>query len=163
MYENGGPVFLMIGGEGALSPKWMIDGTWLRYARKYKALCVSVEHRFYGKSHPTEYAEFFTYLPTNLKNYSADATFFFFRDISTKNLAYLTSQQALADLALFITTFSSDYGLPQGTKWITFGGSYPGSLSAWMRMKYPHLVHAAVSTSGPLLAVSDFKGILYLK
>lgn len=51
----GGPVFLMIGGEGEASPQWMVEGTWLRYAEKYNAYCVMVEHRFYGKSHPTKY------------------------------------------------------------------------------------------------------------
>ena len=36
--------------------------------------------------------------------------------------------------------------------WIAFGGSYPGSMAAWAREKYPHLIQGSVSSSGPLLA-----------
>ncbi|KAK9877980.1 hypothetical protein WA026_020195 [Henosepilachna vigintioctopunctata] len=111
-YNDGGPIFLMIGGEGEASDKWMTQG-----------------HGYYGKSYPTE-------------------------DLSVKNLVYLSSEQALADLANFITTMNSQYKLKG--KWIAFGGSYPGSLAAWLRMKYPHLVHGAMSASGPLLADVDF-------
>lgn len=68
----------------------------------------------------------------------------------------MSSEQALADLAYFIEAMNED--LPVGTKWIVHGGSYPGSLAAWMRMRYPHLVHGAMSASGPLLAKLDFKG-----
>lgn len=71
---------------------------------------------------------------------------------------FLTSEQALADLAFFISSFNKNLSLSDSTKWIAMGGSYPGSLAAWMRLKYPHLVHGAVSTSGPLLAVLDFEG-----
>lgn len=53
-YKAGGPVFLMIGGEGPANPAWMQYGTWLSYAQKLGALCFLLEHRFYGKSHPTE-------------------------------------------------------------------------------------------------------------
>ena len=42
------------------------------------------------------------------------------------------------------------------TTWITFGGSYPGSLSAWMRLRFPHLVTGSVSSSGPLFAKLDY-------
>ena len=38
---------------------------------------------------------------------------------------------------------------------ITFGGSYGGMLAAWMRIKYPEMVNAAVVSGGPLLY---FKG-----
>ncbi len=75
--------------------------------------------------------------------------------MSVKNMVYLSSEQALADLANFVTEMNTAHNLT-GTKWITFGGSYPGSLSAWFRLKYPHLVHGAVSTSGPMFAKADF-------
>jgi hypothetical protein len=52
-YKAGGPVFLMIGGEGSANPAWMVAGQWLRYAKKYNAYCLMLEHRYYGKSHPT--------------------------------------------------------------------------------------------------------------
>lgn len=83
----------------------------------------------------------------------------FFSNMSVANLKYLSSEQALADLAYFIVGMNKKYNLPKGTKWIAFGGSYPGNLAAWVRAKYPHLVHGAMSASGPLLAKIDFKGI----
>lgn len=83
-------------------------------------------------------------------------SFFRFRDISTENLRYLSSEQALADLAYFITSMNAQYNLTDANRWIAFGGSYPGSLAAWVREKYAHLVHGSISTSGPLLAKVDF-------
>ena len=53
-YKTGGPVFLMIGGEGEISEKWMKKGAWMKYAKQFNAICFQVEHRYYGKSHPTE-------------------------------------------------------------------------------------------------------------
>lgn len=85
---------------------------------------------------------------------------FFCRDLSNDNLKYLSSEQALADLAFFITAMNKKYNLKENIKWIAFGGSYPGSLAAWLREKYPHLVHGAISSSGPLLAKVDFFGKL---
>ncbi|CAI5694616.1 unnamed protein product [Oreochromis niloticus] len=129
-YRPGGPVFLMIGGEGPANPAWMEHGTWLTYAEKLGALCLMLEHRFYGKSHPT-------------------------MDLSTDNLRFLSSRQALADLAHFRTMIAKARGLTD-RKWVAFGGSYPGSLAAWFRLKYPHLVHASVATSAPVYATVNF-------
>lgn len=131
-FKNQGPVFLMIGGEGPADPRWMVKGQWIEYAKKFGALCINLEHRYYGESHPT-------------------------KDMSIKNLQYLSSSQALADLANFITAINERYRLNKNVRWIAFGGSYPGSLAAWLRLKYPHIVHAAVSSSGPLLAKVNFK------
>lgn len=43
---------------------------------------------------------------------------------------------------------------------ITFGGSYPGSLSGWMRLKFPNLIQGSVASSGPVLAQLDFQEYL---
>ncbi|XP_049582929.1 thymus-specific serine protease [Syngnathus scovelli] len=129
-YKPGGPVFLMIGGEGPANPAWMQHGTWLTYAEKLGAICFMLEHRFYGRSHPTV-------------------------DLSTENLRFLSSRQALADLAHFRTVMAETRGLVN-RKWVVFGGSYPGSLAAWFRLKYPHLVHTAVATSAPIHATVNF-------
>lgn len=40
-----GPVFLMIGGEGEASPKWVVDGEMMILAEKYNALALQLEHR----------------------------------------------------------------------------------------------------------------------
>ncbi|KAH0535652.1 hypothetical protein KQX54_017950 [Cotesia glomerata] len=185
-FKPGGPVFIMIGGEGEASAKWMAEGQWIEYAKQFRALCFQLEHRFYGKSHPTHLLLFIDFHCKNDgivvceyllegKGFTLNLCFhkhviytgptvltrpsniIKHRDLSIKNLVYLTSEQALADLAYFIEGMTHLHQIPAGTKFIVFGGSYPGSLAAWMRVKYPHLVHGAVSSSGPLLAKIDFQ------
>ncbi|XP_018571389.1 putative serine protease K12H4.7 [Anoplophora glabripennis] len=124
-------IFLMIAGEGQASVSWMTGGAWIEPAEKYGALLFELEHRFYGVSHP-------------------------FDDLSTENLRYLSSRQALEDTATFINGMNQEYNLTKDAKWIVFGGSYAGSLAAWLRQKYPHLVQGAMSASGPLFAQLDF-------
>ena len=49
------------------------------------------------------------------------------RDLSVENLQFLSSEQALADLAYFIQYAKHKYKLlSKDQKLITFGGSYPG-------------------------------------
>lgn len=79
-----------------------------------------------------------------------------FSDLSTENLKYLTSQQALQDIANFIEFIRRKHNLFKN-KWVIFGGSYSGSLAAWFRLKYPHLVVGAVASSAPIQAKLNFK------
>ena len=50
--SSNGPVFLMVGGEGEANPIWLTAGSMVKYAEQFGALCLYLEHRFYGKSHP---------------------------------------------------------------------------------------------------------------
>lgn len=52
---------------------------------------------------------------------------------------------------------SGQYKITPKNPWLTIGGSYPGALSAWFRNKYPHFTIGAISSSGVVLAVEDFR------
>merc|ERR1711971_750096 len=132
-YKEGGPAFIMIGGEAEASPGWLKFGQWYKWAEQHGAAFFQLEHRFYGQSQPTE-------------------------DMSVENLGYLSSRQGLHDLAHFMAAMNTQHRITGN--WVTFGGSYPGSLSAWMRLRFPHLVAGSVSSSGPLFAKLDFSEYL---
>ena len=70
-------------------------------------------------------------------------------------MVYLNSEQALADLAYFISQMNNNkmYRTTEKNKWITVGGSYPGALSAWFRYKYPHLTVGAIASSAVIEAI----------
>jgi serine protease 16 len=138
-WDGTGSVFLCVGGEGPpLETDVVVTGDvhcadMVTLAPQHKALILAVEHRYYGESLPTP-------------------------DFTTPNLKWLSSQQALADLAQIRTYLSGVYGMTSNNRWVSWGGSYPGMLSAWFRLKYPHLVWAAVSSSAPVRAEANMEG-----
>jgi pimeloyl-ACP methyl ester carboxylesterase len=69
----------------------------------------------------------------------------------------LNSEQALADLAIFIQTKNTELGLTN-PKWVVFGGSYPGALALWFKKLYPTLAVGAVGSSAPVEPRLDFFG-----
>ena len=93
--------------------------------------CINYLCRYYGTSRPTS-------------------------DLSNSNLVYLSSRQALADVSTLKQVITAQYKLTDKIKWISFGGSYSGALSAWLRLKYPDVVDGAVATSAPVLAKFNF-------
>ena len=140
--------FLCVGGEGpGLSEHALIDsvhcsGDMLelaqRLSNKVSIHLFALEHRYYGLSYPQFFDKHGNSTPA----------------LATENLVFLSSKQALADVAHFVESRQ----LPSDTKWVTFGGSYPGFLAAMARQFYPNLIHAAVSSSAPMHILLDFAG-----
>jgi hypothetical protein len=100
-------------------------------AKELNGTMFYTEHRYYGKSHPTE-------------------------DTSTKNLEFLTAKQALADLASFIEYIKASSEGHKNSGVVVVGASYSASLATWARRLYPNLVDGAWSSSAPLFAKLDF-------
>jgi pimeloyl-ACP methyl ester carboxylesterase len=149
-YENttsfggaGHPIFLVVGGEGAIPPSTGIFYPWVTdvLAPRFKALVIEPEHRFYGSSLPRG------------------------NDFSNEALELLTPQQALADIATLLLATQLKYNCTAAHKVrcpvLTIGGSYPGFLSAMMRLRYPAIVDMAYAASAPLLfyaqTISQYK------
>ena len=131
----GSPIICIMGGEGAIPPSTGIFYPWVGVdlARRFRALIVEPEHRFYGTSNPVGPAPF-----------------------DTESLRLLTPQQALADAANLIIAKRKEFnctsaGTPGYCPVITIGGSYPGFLSAMMRLRYPDVVDMAYSASAPTM------------
>jgi serine protease 16 len=151
---------LCTGGEGpGFTKSVLIDsvhcsGDMLELAKRiaqtktHDVVLYALEHRYYGKSYPD-------FEDAKTGNQTSPLT--------VENLHFLSSRQALEDLAHFVHAMNQDTSTDDDEEnamntWVTFGGSYPGMMSMYARYKYPHLIFASVSSSAPLQLRVDFPG-----
>uniref|UniRef100_A0AC35TR50 Serine protease K12H4.7 n=1 Tax=Rhabditophanes sp. KR3021 TaxID=114890 RepID=A0AC35TR50_9BILA len=130
-------LFLLIGGEGELETKWTgkAEYQYLQMAKEHSAYVVQVEHRFFGKSQPLNTTEL------------GGQNFY--------NLRYLTTQQALEDLAVYMKATNAHFKNP---RWVVFGGSYPGAMAAVFRERYPDMSVGAIASSAVVNVQTDYYG-----
>ena len=129
----GHPILVILGGEGPVT-QILYPFVSERLAKAYGAYVLQTEHRFYGNSQP---------VGLNVSNHQLDL--------------YLSPEQALADWIRLIQHVQVKLGCAvhdrMSTNYcpvITIGGSYPGFLSAMMRLNYPNVVDIAYASSAPL-------------
>ena len=119
-YKPGGPVIVLESGEDDATDRlpYLQKGIAHQLAEATGGIAVVLEHRYYGTSFPTP-------------------------DLSTENLRFLTTQQALADTDYFARHVVFK-GLEHHkltaphTPYIAYGGSYAGAFVAFLRKTYPH-------------------------
>jgi len=134
-YKEGGPMFLLIGGEWNVESHafeignggGQLYGQLEKWLKEYHAGIIYLEHRYYGESIPRVHE--------TLEDYS-----------------WLSSRQALNDIAEFIQQMNQARNITG--PWISFGCSYGGSLATWLRTKFPHLIHGSIADSAPVLAAN---------
>ena len=108
------PVFIYTGNESPVEEYVNNTGLVWNLAEKFSALIVFAEHRYFGESIPNI---------TGLRSC----------------VAYLNSEEALADYASLVNRIKNDWGAKDSAI-IAFGGSYGGMLAAWMRIQYPSAI-----------------------
>ena len=159
--------FLCCGGEGpSLSTSVLIDsvhctGDMLVLAKKlfdqnWNIHLFALEHRYYGDSWPKAIR-----LGQDQGNDYSDNEEVV-DGVDYTDFTYLSSRQAVRDIIQFVQSpevaehLVSVSSVNQDIQWITFGGSYPGMLSAWSRLLHPDVIHGAVSSSAPVQPELDF-------
>jgi hypothetical protein len=118
-YKEGGPVIVLQSGETDAAGRliFLQKGILHQMAEATNGIGVVLEHRYYGTSMPTP-------------------------DLSTENLRFLTTDQALADEAYFaknvVFAGLEDKNLTSpNVPYIGYGGSYAGAFNALLRKLYP--------------------------
>ncbi|KAL9605349.1 MAG: hypothetical protein Q9179_001442 [Wetmoreana sp. 5 TL-2023] len=137
-YKDGGPVIVLQSGEtdGTGRLPFLQKGIVHQLAQATNGIGVILEHRYYGTSFPTP-------------------------DLSTPNLRFLTTEQALADMAYFAQNAvfqgleDKNLTAPQ-TAYFGYGGSYAGAFVAFLRVQYPEVYYGTISSSGVTEAIWDF-------
>lgn len=137
-YQPGGPVIVLqsgeTSGEGRLG--FLQKGIVAQLSQATGGLGVILEHRYYGTSWPVP-------------------------DLSTENMRFLTTQQAVADMSYFAqhVVYEGLEHLDLTSKknaYIAYGGSYAGAFVAILRKLYPDVYWGAISSSGVTEAIYDY-------
>ncbi|ORY64857.1 extracelular serine carboxypeptidase-like protein [Pseudomassariella vexata] len=138
-YKPGGPVFLYIGGETSGRSRWsnLQTGIIQILMQETNGLGVILENRYYGTSYP-------------------------FNDSTTDHLAYLTTEQTIADNAYFAqnAVFPNVTGNPDltapGTPWILYGGSLAGAQTAFSIKEYGDVLYGGIASSAPIVVTQAY-------
>ncbi|SCV58863.1 related to serine protease [Fusarium fujikuroi] len=137
-YRAGGPVIILASGETSGEDRipFLQHGILKMLANATGGVGVILEHRYYGTSFPVP-------------------------DLKTKNLRFLSTEQALADTAYFAENVKFP-GLEKhnltasNTPYIIYGGSYAGAFAAFARKIYPDVFWGGISSSGVTQAIIDY-------
>jgi hypothetical protein len=140
----GHPIFLILGGEGEISPTRgiMYDIVAQTWAPHWGAFVLQPEHRFYGESQPITIEQI---------QKARDEC------LPDPRIHLLTTEQALYDAVTLTRTIQRqlkcnlhDRASPHYCPVIAVGGSYPGFMALTARLRFPHIVDIGYAASAPV-------------
>uniref|UniRef100_T1DPH3 Putative hydrolytic enzyme of the alpha/beta hydrolase fold n=1 Tax=Anopheles aquasalis TaxID=42839 RepID=T1DPH3_ANOAQ len=130
-YREGGPLFVVVGGHHRLDPYFLENSHFRDVAALNGAFLANNEHRFFGTSVPTE-------------------------DLSSENLRFLRTEQALFDLIEWIDFLKREVMGDPNARVIVHGFSYGGALATWARQRFPNIIDGAWGSSALVRATVEF-------
>lgn len=131
-YQEGGPIFIYVGGEHAIGTYWLEHGHMHDIAVDLNGYIFGTETRFFGDNKPTS-------------------------DVSINNLRFLSTEQVLADMAHLIDHIKQQDTRLAHARVILVGTMFGGNLATWFRVKYPHYVDGVWSSSSYVEARMNFR------
>ena len=156
----GHPIFLILGGEGGISPETGIMYPFVadHLAKTFGGFVLQPEHRFYGKSQPLQRTQ------NKQEDYTRSFPSHHQHETEDPRVKLFTSEQALHDAVFLLDHIRANLGCSTGmndsvssgidpSKYcpvVTVGGSYPGFLAAFARMLFPDVVDMAYAASAPM-------------
>lgn len=126
-YKSGGPVFLYQRGESAIDGDTHLDSSLITLLMKqFNGIGIVLENRYYGTSSP-------------------------YNTSTTDELRFFTYEQTIADFDVFarnvkLPGIKDDINAPKAP-WIMYGGSYPGSLTAFSLKTYGDTFYGGIASS----------------
>ena len=154
----GHPIFLILGGEGGISPKAGILYPFVadHLAKTFGGYVIEPEHRFYGESQPLK-----TPRGNEIANYTIVKNTTDHYQEEDPRVKLFTSEQALHDAMVLLDHIRTDLGCSSRKNYvvgatassplycpvIAVGGSYPGFLAAFARILFPDMVDMAYAAS----------------
>ncbi|CRL04374.1 CLUMA_CG017466, isoform A [Clunio marinus] len=131
LYQDGGPIFIYIGGDYQVGTYWLEHGHMFDIAVDLNGIVFGTETRFFGQNQPRN-------------------------DTSTENLRFLSTDQILADTARLIDHIKQQDGRLSNAKVILVGQLYGGNIASWFRVKYPSYADGLWSSSSFVEARLNF-------
>jgi hypothetical protein len=130
-------VFLYLAGEGPIDTDTHLDSSLITHLmQQFNGIGIVLENRYYGTSSP-------------------------YNTSTTDQLRYQSTEQIIADFDHFARKVDlpganlTNVNAPN-VPWITYGGSYPGGLSAFSVKTYPETFYGGIASSAVIHAVVEY-------
>lgn len=122
--QEGGPIFIYIGGHEMLNTFWLQNGLIYDTADELGGIIFSTEQRFYGESHLTENLTFTDY-------------------------EFHRVEQYVEDVVTFVDHIKTNFYNHRDSNVILFGDGFSGNVAVWTAQAHPSVIDGTWAITAP--------------